>query len=301
MKYMKFIVPLAIVVLMLMIALPAAADDPFGGPPSRTSGNGGTTWAAIYVANTCSAKITLPAGSATWFKFDTWKSVDTEVYVDDVPKFGAAYLYFNGQTGPFYNQSNQDSVDNSVRLGPYATQTTPNGRTNLNAGVANVGGDGWGHFPGNGPAGQYQTKEQALYDYWGDVGAAVDQGFIARLYDPDYITRMAYQWPTPNNALLTTRSGTQAYQGQTNVISLNSITGDRYSYLRHYDIKMADGQTHLLSGRFHWDGWGYIKVYNAMAWDNDAMVCTNYIKRDDYNFNASVDFGTANFDTGSHR
>lgn len=291
MKYMKLIVPLAIVVLMLMIALPAAADDPFGGPPSRTSGNGTTTWAAIYIANTCSAKLTIPGGaSSRWFKFDTWKSVDTEVYVDDVPKFGAAYTYFNGQTGPFYNQSNQTAVDNSLRLGPYTNQggriTTPKPPDN------NIGGDGWGSFPGG-----YQTKEQAQYDEWGDVGAAIDNGFVGRLYDPDYITRMAYQWPTPNNALLTTRSGTQAFQGSTNVISLNSITGDRYSYLRHYDIKMADGDTHLLSGRFHWDGWAYMKVYNLMVWDNDAMACTKYLKRDDYNYNASADFKDAGFDT----
>ena len=270
MKYLKLIVPLAIVVLMLMIALPAAADDPFGGPPSRSSGNGSTTWGAIYIANTCSAKIALPAGASRWFKFDTWKSVDTEVYVDDVPKFGAAYLYFNGQTGKLYNQSNQDAVDNSLRLGPYNTQ---GGRQTQNF------GDGWGYYPGG-----YQTKEQAQADQWGDVGAAIDNGFIARLYDPDYIIRVAWNWPVPNNALLTTRSGTQAFQGSTLAVSLNSQTGDRYGYLRHYDIKMADGQTHLLSGRFHWDGWAYMKVYNLMVWDNDATACTKYLKRDDYNF-----------------
>lgn len=261
MKYLKFIVPLAIVVLMLMIALPAAADDPFGGPPSRTSGNGATTWAAVYIANTCSAKLTIPAGASMWFKFDTWKSVDTEVYVDDVPKFGAAYNYFNGQNGPLYNQGAAGFQDNSGRINP------------------TVGGDGFGHFPGG-----WQTKEQSQADYWGDVGAAIDNGFIARLYDPDYMQRMDYAWPTPNNALLTTRSGTPNFLGATLSRSINGITGDKYSYLRHYDIKMADGQTHLLSGRFHWDGWAYMKVYNAMAWDNDVMACTKYLPRDDYNF-----------------
>lgn len=52
MKNMKWIIPLAVVVVLLMVALPAAADDPFGGPPSKTSGNGTTTWGAIYVGGT---------------------------------------------------------------------------------------------------------------------------------------------------------------------------------------------------------------------------------------------------------
>ena len=58
--------------------------------------------------------------------------------------------------------------------------------------------------------------------------------------------------------------------------------GGGYSMLYHYDIKMADGQTHLLSARNHHDGWVYMRVYNAMIWDNDMMACTNYIRRGDW-------------------
>lgn len=307
MKYLKFIVPLAIVVLMLMIALPAAADDPFGGPPSRTSGNGTSTWAAIYIANRCSAKVTAAAGSGTWFKFDTWKSVDTEIYVDDVPKWGAAYNYFNGQWPPAGNtgigktfddtQGNTDSQDNSERLGPY---------TNQGGRIANIGGDGWGHFPGG-----YQTKEQAQYDQWGDVGKEVDNGFVARLFDPSNMNNMDYFFPTPNNSLLTTRNATRVRIGDTQGGTSGYSRGSRsqvnisvygepgnYSYLRHYDIKMADGETHLLSGRQHYDGWAYMRVYNLMVWDNDMMACTRYIPRNDYNF-VGTPFGTTNVATGS--
>lgn len=269
MKYMKFIVPLAIVVLMLMIALPAAADDPFGGPPSRTSGNGSSTWAAIYIANTCSAKQTLPAGGAQWYKFDTWKSVDTEVYVDDVPKWGAAYNYFNGVNPVFGNSRGGDG--NDVRLG--VRQYPPT----------------------------YATKEQAQSDMWGDVGAEIDHGLVARLFDPDNIQRMDYFFPTPNNSLLTTRNGTRVRIGDTAGAGYGrgarsqpniGVYGEpgNYNYLRHYDIKMADGETHLLSGRYHWDGWAYMRVYNLMVWDNDIVACTNYIRRNDWEYGNSGTF-----------
>lgn len=265
MKYLKLIVPLAIVVLMLMIALPAAADDPFGGPPSRTSGNGASTWAAVYIANTCSAKQSLPAGGAMWFKYDTVKSVDTETYVDDVPKFGAAYNYFNKVTPKYGNSNGGDG--NDIRLG--IRQYPPT----------------------------WATKEQAQADYWGNNDAAFDHGFAARLYDPANIKNMDYYWPTPNNALLTTRNGSRARVADTvgsyggwNRGGASMLTigvygeGGGYSMLYHYDIKMADGQTHLLSARNHQDGWVYMRVYNAMIWDNDMMACTNYIRRGDWDY-----------------
>jgi hypothetical protein len=227
-----------------------------------------------------------------WFKFDTWRSVDTEIYVDDVPKWGAAYNYFNGQNARYGNSNGGD--DNSTRLGVYNTQGGPR--------LANVGGDGQGRFPG------YQTKEQAQTDYWGDNSAAFDHGIAARLFDPENIRRMDYYWPTPNNALLTTRNGTRprvadtvgAYggwnRGGASMITISTYgEPGGYSYLRHYDIKMADGETHLLSGRQHYDGWAYMRVYNAMFWDGDVMACTRYIRRGDW------DFGSPNSFAGYYR
>jgi hypothetical protein len=269
MKYMKFIVPLAIVAVMLMVAMPVAADDPFGGPPSRTSGNGASTWAAIYVKGACSAASTLPSFSSRWFKYDATKEFDQEVYVDDVPKYGAAYNYFDGQDAKYGNSDGGNG--NDIRL----------------------------NF--SGPRAQYipvfQTKEQAQSDYWGNTGEAFKHGIAARLYDPDNINNMDYLWPTPNNALLTTRVGSRARVGDTegsyNGYNRGGFTvGVTHAWLRHYDIKMADGQTHLLSGRYHHNGWVYVRAYNAMIWDNDITVCENNIRRNDYNFPNTSQYGT---------
>jgi len=272
---MKFIVPLAIVAVMLMVAIPAAADDPFGGPPSRTSGNGATTWAAVYIKGTCSAASTLASGSTRWFKWDATKEYDQEVYVDDVPKWGAAYNYFD-QVDPKIGNSDGGN-GNDIRLG--IRQYPPT----------------------------YQTKEQAQTDYYGDTSRALDHGFYARLYDPSNINNMDYYWPTPNNALLTTRTGSRARVADTegayngyNRGGASMLTigvygeGNGYSALRHYDIKMADGNTHLLSGRNHHDGWVYMRVYNLMVWDNDMTACENNIRRNDYNFPNGSPYGTKN-------
>lgn len=265
MKYMKFIIPLAIVAVMLMVALPAAADDPFGGPPSRTSGNGTSTWAAIYIKGTCTARATLPAGASRWHKFDATKEFDQELYIDDVPKFGAAFNYFDG-VDPKYGNSDGGN-GNDIRLG--IRQYPPT----------------------------WQTKEQAQSDYWGNSGRAFDHGLAGRVYDPDNIIQMNYFWPTPNNKLLTTRTGSQARVGDTeggyNGYNRGGLTiAVTHGWLRHYPIKMADGQTHLLSGRYHFDGWVYLRAYNAMIWDNDYTACDNEVRRDDYNFPNSSNYGT---------
>jgi len=267
MKYMKLIVPLAIVVLLLMIALPAAADDPFGGPPSRTSGNGATTWAAVYVSGYASTlvnssgyytpacnKSTFAAGSSKWFKFDSHKTYDNEVYVDDDPKFGAALDYF-GYGAQAYTQEPNKTLGNDDDPGGGGQQPTP-----FSVGLK--------------PDGTQEPENL--------------QGFGARIWGSDYIRWMDYYWPTPNNALLTTRAGSRARVSSTEstrggfvrggasmatVFEQGTPNAPEFFWLRHYNIKMLDGQTHLLSYRFTDDGWNYMQVGNNMIWDNDANVC----------------------------
>jgi hypothetical protein len=277
MKYMKLIVPLAIVVLMLMIALPAAADDPFGGPPSRTSGNGATTWAAVYLTGYNSGvnsngyytpscnKSTFAAGSSKWFKYDTHKSYDVQVYVDDDPKFGAALDYFGFGASAYTGEpgktlgNDDDPLAGGQAPTPFSVGWKPDG-----------------------------TQEPANL-----------QGFSGLIYGSWYLRQMDYYWPTPNNLLLTTRAGSRARVSDTegsyggynrggasvNTIKVtgNPNTPDQTS-LRHYNIKMADGQTHLLSAQTRDDGWNYVRVGNNMIWDNDANVCVTFIRRPDYDF-----------------
>jgi hypothetical protein len=268
MKYMKFIVPLAIVVLMLMIALPAAADDPFGGPPSRTSGNGATTWAAVYVSGYSSSalnssgyatpvcnKSTFAAGSSKWFKYDTHATYDVEVYVDDDPKFGAALDYFGfGATPTTGEPGKTQGNDNDPLVIPFKVGWKPDGTQE----------------PGN------------------------LQGFAGTIYGSDYIEQQDFYWPTPNNLLLTTRDGSRARVSDTEgsyggygrggaTVNTVKVTGapnvPSTTRLRHYNIKMADGQTHLLSALTRDDGWNYVRVSNSMIWDNDANFCVVFLRR----------------------
>jgi len=84
MKYLKFLVPLAMLVLLLTLAVPAFADDPFGATiPSKTSGNGSTTWAAKYIGDNGCFTGKLPAGSAMWFKGDAWIDKPQLIWLDD--------------------------------------------------------------------------------------------------------------------------------------------------------------------------------------------------------------------------
>ena len=106
MKYLKLIVPLAVVIALLLTVVPAFADDPFGGPPSKTSGNGSTTWGAIYIGDNGCWTGKLAAGSAMWFKADSWAGKKFQVWLDEElagatkpsgsSVWGAANAYFWG-------------------------------------------------------------------------------------------------------------------------------------------------------------------------------------------------------------
>ncbi len=128
MKYLKVVVPLLFVVALLSVAMPISADqpgtneDPFGGPPSRGSGDGtsprkaifnGGIWAGTTNLDAATserprelqncATLNIPAGPRRWFKSDTWRNARLDITVQDQPQWGAATGYFSGtnedQTG----------------------------------------------------------------------------------------------------------------------------------------------------------------------------------------------------------
>jgi hypothetical protein len=313
MKNLKWIIPLAVVVVLLMVALPAAADDPFGGPPSKTSGNGATTWGAVYVGGTWdnkrsvtdgfytnpntfslstgvvssseydkyvtnwSAKTTIPALSTRWFKLDTVKSRDVEIYVDDVPKWGAAYRYFDNRGCLAHGQSK--------------VPTDGNGDCDRSDNLQRLGID-------TSNMGKYFLAVDDRYDFV-PGNSMFQNGFAARIYPPESINSVDYFWPAPNNSLLTTRTGTRprvadtqgSYggygRGAASLITTSTYGSwnNTYSWLEPADqVKMGDGNTHLLGGKFHWDGWVYVRVFNNMYWDNDAQVGTRYTPNGKYFF-----------------
>lgn len=85
---------------IVLLSSAVSADDPFGGPPSASSGDGRTTWGAIYVGDQCSPSIKFPAGATLWFKADTWRDYNIQVWVDDDPQWGAAFKYFENYQAP---------------------------------------------------------------------------------------------------------------------------------------------------------------------------------------------------------
>jgi hypothetical protein len=185
---------------------------------------------------------------------------DVEVYVDDDPKFGAALDYFGfgaaaitGEPGKTLGNDN-DPLAGGQQPTPFKVGWKPDG-----------------------------TQEPSNL-----------QGFSGLIYGSDYMEQMDYYWPTPNNLLLTTRAGSRARVSDTegsyggygrggasvNTVKVTGIPNvPALMSLRHYNIKMSDGQTHLLSALTRDDGWNYVRVNNNMIWDNDANFCVVFIRR----------------------
>jgi len=224
-----------------------------------------------------SAKVTVPAGGSRWFKFDTVKSRDVEIYVDDVPKWGAAYRYFtsqfcyNGNKGVNTGNGGCDNADNLERIGIDTSEI-----------------------------GKWWTATQNS-QYFVPFTPQNANGFAVRLYDPDNIKRMDYFWPTPNNALLTMvgsyrprvadsqgsyggyiRGGCSPLCAQW---GWENQTGGTYIWMDPGDRnKAGDGNTHLFANKYHWDGWVYARVFNDMIWDGDVVVGTRFTPNAKYDF-----------------
>jgi hypothetical protein len=96
MQHLKWFLISAVLIVFLISVPSASADDPFGGPPTKDSGNGTTTRGAIYI-NECTNSIAFAPNSVLWFKVDAWLYHKLLVWLDDDPHDSAA-KYFEGST-----------------------------------------------------------------------------------------------------------------------------------------------------------------------------------------------------------
>ncbi len=110
MTYLKLFGAMVVLVLIVFIVVPVSADDPFGGPATGLSGNGITTWGAIYIAEQCSSSTTFPARSARWFKADAWDDYRLQVWLDDDPQWGAAFKYFENYPDPAASDQSENKL-----------------------------------------------------------------------------------------------------------------------------------------------------------------------------------------------
>ena len=192
----------ACLVGVFLLSSPVSADDPFGGPPTAESGEGKTTRGAIYIGDQCSTSTKFAAGSALWFKADTWRDYNLQVWLDDDPQWGAALKYFENNPAP-------------------------------------------------------QTSDQS---------PNLLHGFWLRVYDPDSLfANYAYDDQAHRMDLLTTDNGIRP--DSTEVVWHGMANNNKF---------VTD---HLLWYEGHFNGWVYLKVYNKMIWDNNAIVCTRRVKR----------------------
>ncbi len=96
MRLAKWLSLFLILGAILICVPPAFADDPFGGPATQNSGNGTTTWGAIYI-NDCTPAITFAPNSALWFKVDAWRYHKLQIALADIPHDSAS-KFFEGTT-----------------------------------------------------------------------------------------------------------------------------------------------------------------------------------------------------------
>lgn len=92
-------------------ATSAFANDPFGGPPSSSSGDGITTQGAIYIGEGCTPAVSFPAGSSRWFKVETGEDYKLQIWLDDSPLWGAALNYFENSPHPATSDQSPNKIN----------------------------------------------------------------------------------------------------------------------------------------------------------------------------------------------
>lgn len=302
MKLMKWLVPLAVVILLLAIALPAAAqgpvtqvktykgpvvvvtagtnEDPFGGFPKPGSGGIPGALGAPGKFGLQPYNPALPGGIPSTKSGDgtsprkainitsTWSAQSLpgeralEIPTCTTVKSPA------GTSRWFKAEAFRDSqlivwLDDEL-----ADATRPSGYSVFGAADAYM----WGVAPGDGWQTNQFSDQYGVTSYRYISGPFIE-GYVMAIYDPDAL-QPNYLWNPPNAFILTLNtSGTGSLRRSGSFgtgVSLGSVGGGPHGYGQ---FNFGEPK-HLLwyDGRF--DGWSYIRVYNQMIWDGVVTVCS---------------------------
>jgi hypothetical protein len=283
MKFTKWLVPLAVVIVLLAIALPAAAqgpvtqvvtykgpvvvvtagtnEDPFGGfpktsrkfsdtgllpggTPSNRSGDGSSPRKAIYIGGTWREGL-----RPTEAEMPTCATVKTPA---GTSKWFKADTWKDRQLIVWLDDELNDATrpSGSAVFGAaddYMKGTASGGLWQRNAYFDSANSTGW--------KGAHPSAE----------------GYVMAIYDPDSLNPNRNFEP-PNAAILTLSvSGSGSLRRSLGNVSLSGIVGTVPHGFGQYNFGEP---RHLLWYDGHFDGWVYIRVYNQMVWDGVVSVCS---------------------------
>lgn len=285
MKLMKWLVPLAVVIVLLAIALPAAAqgpvtqvvtykgpvvvvspgtnEDPFGGLaktsrkfsdtgilpgglPSNASGDGTSPRKAINISG-------------------TWKEgkVPTEA---EMPT--CVLIKSPAGTSRWFKAATWRDRQLIVWLDDELNDATrPSGSAVFGAADNYMSGTASGGFW---QKNAYFDGANSVTGYRVATGPSME-GYVMAIYDPDSLGPNR-EFDPPNAAILTLNtSGSGGLLRSKGNVSLSGIVGTVPHGFGQYNYGEPK---HLLwyDGRF--DGWAFIRVVNQMVWDGVITVCS---------------------------
>lgn len=284
MKLMKWLVPLAVVIVLLAIALPAAAqgpvtqvvtykgpvvvvsagtnEDPFGGfpkssrkfsdsgllpggTPSSASGDGTTPRKAINIAGTWAAGKRPTEAEMPTCALIKSPAGTSRWFKADTWRDRQLIVWLDDELNDATRPSGS-AVFGGADL--YMSGTASGGYWQKNA-----------YFDGANSQTGYRVR----------TGPSL-QGYVMAIYDPDAL-QPNREFDPPNAFILTLNtSGSGGLLRSKGNVSLGSVGGGPHGFGQYN----YGEPKHLLwyDGRF--DGWVYIRIYNQMVWDGVVTVCS---------------------------
>ncbi len=309
MKVMKWLVPLAVVVLVLMIALPASAqgpytagpnvhvrtyngplyvvnpgtnEDPFGGFPIPGSGGQPGALGAPGNFGRYPWNSALPGGVPSNKSGDgssprkainvggPWSAVYTSGEQPwELP--GCVTVKIPAATSKWVKAETWKNVQLIYWVDDELNDATK-ASGNAVFGAANA------YMYGTAPGDAWSVNEISSSDTpnsqtsYGVITGPFLEGFAMLVYAPTALTPN-YNFDPPNGAILTLNtSGSGSLRRSKGNVSLSAIVG--HSVPDGLGIFNIGEPNHLLWFDGKYDGWTFARVYNQMIWDATASICS---------------------------
>jgi hypothetical protein len=310
MKYLKYVFPLLVVVVLLTIALPAAAqgpitvwttggnlpifvrtagtnNDPFGGFCRNYLGAtaagagpqlGATADFGLNPFGVCAVDGGVPSAASgdgtsprnAIYVGGAWDPA-RQVPENELP--ACATLKVPAGTSRWLKSDTWRNKDLHIWLDDERNDATaPSGRAVFGAADAYM----FGVAPGDGWSKNqfFDSGNSSITSYRYFSGPGLE-GFVMAIYDPDNL-KPNYYFKAPNGWILTENvSGSGSLQrsaaGQPNGQSnASGGAGGVHGYAQYNYAEPS----HLLWYQGRFDGWAYIRVFNQMIWDGVVTVCS---------------------------